>query len=96
MYITNQLAISQIKCAFSLRLYRCALELATGKRTFTWITFCMNFIDLLCAHDIKPIMVFDGCPLPSKKITNTSRGEVSLTLSLFCFTSFCHPFVITL
>ena len=35
----------------------------------------MKFVNMLLSHGIKPILVFDGCTLPSKKEVEKSRRE---------------------
>lgn len=40
-----------------------------------YVGFCMKFVNMLLSHGIKPILVFDGCTLPSKKEVEKSRRE---------------------
>lgn len=40
-----------------------------------YVGFCMKFVNMLLCHGIKPILVFDGCTLPSKKEVEVSRRE---------------------
>lgn len=40
-----------------------------------YVGFCMKFVNMLLTHGIKPILVFDGCTLPSKKEVEKSRRE---------------------
>ncbi|EPY80565.1 hypothetical protein CB1_000818027 [Camelus ferus] len=40
-----------------------------------YVGFCMKFVNMLLSHGIKPVLVFDGCTLPSKKEVEKSRRE---------------------
>ncbi|XP_045839524.1 exonuclease 1 isoform X2 [Meles meles] len=53
----------------------CAEKLAKGEPTEKYVGFCMKFVNMLLSHGIKPILVFDGCTLPSKKEVEKSRRE---------------------
>ncbi|XP_008573484.1 PREDICTED: exonuclease 1, partial [Galeopterus variegatus] len=53
----------------------CAEKLAKGEPTDKYVGFCMKFVNMLLSHGIKPILVFDGCTLPSKKEVERSRRE---------------------
>lgn len=53
----------------------CAEKLAKGEPTDKYVGFCMKFVNMLLTHGIKPILVFDGCTLPSKKEVEKSRRE---------------------
>ncbi|XP_058389528.1 exonuclease 1 isoform X1 [Diceros bicornis minor] len=53
----------------------CAEKLARGEPTDKYVGFCMKFVNMLLTHGIKPILVFDGCMLPSKKEVEKSRRE---------------------
>nr|XP_005539721.1 PREDICTED: exonuclease 1 isoform X1 [Macaca fascicularis] len=53
----------------------CAEKLAKGEPTDRYVGFCMKFVNMLLSHGIKPILVFDGCTLPSKKEVERSRRE---------------------
>ncbi|KZS14383.1 putative Exonuclease 1 [Daphnia magna] len=53
----------------------CADKLVKGEKTDMYVTYCMKFINMLISHDIKPILVFDGQPLPSKLGTELKRRE---------------------
>ncbi|XP_010221670.1 PREDICTED: exonuclease 1-like, partial [Tinamus guttatus] len=41
----------------------------------SYVTFCMKLVDMLLSFGIKPILVFDGCTLPSKKEVEKARRE---------------------
>ncbi|XP_037366183.1 exonuclease 1 isoform X2 [Talpa occidentalis] len=53
----------------------CAEKLAKGEPTDRYVGFCMKFVNMLLSHGIKPILVFDGCTLPSKKEVEKSRRQ---------------------
>uniref|UniRef100_A0A8C3VI13 Exonuclease 1 n=1 Tax=Catagonus wagneri TaxID=51154 RepID=A0A8C3VI13_9CETA len=53
----------------------CAEKLARGEHTDKYVGFCMKFVNMLLSYGIKPILVFDGCTLPSKKEVENSRRE---------------------
>ncbi|XP_045443080.1 exonuclease 1 isoform X2 [Pipistrellus kuhlii] len=53
----------------------CAEKLAKGEPTDKYVGFCMKFVNMLLSHGIKPILVFDGCTLPSKKEVEKARRE---------------------
>ncbi|KAL4237979.1 Rad2 nuclease [Mactra antiquata] len=55
--------------------FSCAEKLALGEKTDQYVYYCMKFINMLLAKNIKPVMVFDGCHLPSKKNVEKSRRE---------------------
>ncbi|PKK33611.1 exonuclease 1 [Columba livia] len=55
--------------------YACAEKLARGEPTDLYIAFCMKLVDMLLSFGIKPILVFDGCTLPSKKEVEKARRE---------------------
>ncbi|NWU60673.1 EXO1 Exonuclease, partial [Pterocles burchelli] len=55
--------------------YTCAEKLARGEPTDLYVIFCMKLVDMLLSFGIKPILVFDGCTLPSKKEVEKARRE---------------------
>ncbi|XP_072285749.1 exonuclease 1 isoform X2 [Pyxicephalus adspersus] len=55
--------------------FACAEKLAKGEPTEQYVTYCMKFVHMLLSHGVKPILVFDGCTLPSKKDVERSRRE---------------------
>ncbi|NWI16932.1 EXO1 Exonuclease, partial [Crypturellus soui] len=55
--------------------YACAERLARGEPTDLYVIFCMKLVDMLLSFGIKPILVFDGCTLPSKKEVEKARRE---------------------
>uniref|UniRef100_A0A8C7VGP1 Exonuclease 1 n=1 Tax=Oncorhynchus mykiss TaxID=8022 RepID=A0A8C7VGP1_ONCMY len=55
--------------------FSCAEKLAKGEPTDQYVTYCMKFVDMLLSFGVKPILVFDGCNLPSKQEVDKARGE---------------------
>ena len=61
-----------------------AVPLVTGQAPWTetkpptdppWVAFCLRMIYMLLQHGAIPVVVFDGCRLPAKKVTAVKRGE---------------------
>ncbi|XDV43136.1 hypothetical protein PO909_011665 [Leuciscus waleckii] len=55
--------------------FSCAEKLAKGEPTDQYVSYCMKFVDMLLSFGVKPILVFDGRNLPSKKDVEKSRRE---------------------
>ncbi|KAE8584986.1 hypothetical protein XENTR_v10021185 [Xenopus tropicalis] len=55
--------------------FACAEKLAKGEPTDQYVQFCMKFVHMLLSFGVKPILVFDGCTLPSKKDVEKARRE---------------------
>lgn len=55
--------------------FSCAEKLALGEPTDQYIYYCLKYVNYLLEKGLKPILVFDGCHLPSKKDVETSRRE---------------------
>ncbi|XP_046886088.1 exonuclease 1 isoform X1 [Hypomesus transpacificus] len=55
--------------------FSCAEKLAKGEPTDQYVSYCMKFVDMLLSFGVKPILVFDGCNLPSKHEVEKSRRE---------------------
>ncbi|KAM9017909.1 exonuclease 1 isoform 1-T1 [Ara ararauna] len=55
--------------------YACAEKLARGEPTDVYVAFCMKLVDMLLSFGIIPILVFDGCTLPSKMEVEKARRE---------------------
>ncbi|XP_026561063.1 exonuclease 1 [Pseudonaja textilis] len=55
--------------------YACAEKLAKGEATDQYVVYCMKLVDMLLSFEVKPILVFDGCTLPSKKEVEKTRRE---------------------
>lgn len=62
-------------CWLHKAVYGCCVEICTGKKTDSWIHYCLGFIDMLLYHHIEPTIVFDGAPLPAKGKTEQERAE---------------------
>ncbi|CAN9500153.1 unnamed protein product [Ophioblennius macclurei] len=55
--------------------FSCAEKLAKGEPTDQYVWYCMKFVDMLLNVGVKPILVFDGRNLPSKKEVEKTRRE---------------------
>lgn len=55
--------------------FSCADKLVRGEPTDGYVLYVMKQVNQLLSYDIKPILVFDGCHLPSKAITEKKRRE---------------------
>ncbi|XP_053730995.1 exonuclease 1 isoform X1 [Synchiropus splendidus] len=55
--------------------FSCADKLAKGEPTDQYVWYCMKFVDMLLNFGVKPILVFDGRNLPSKREVEKSRRE---------------------
>lgn len=55
--------------------FSCAEKLAKGELTDQYVWYCMKFVDMLLNFRVKPILVFDGRNLPSKREVEKSRRE---------------------
>ncbi|XP_042290354.1 exonuclease 1 isoform X1 [Thunnus maccoyii] len=55
--------------------FSCAEKLAKGEPTDQYVWYCMKFVDMLLTFSVKPILVFDGRNLPSKKEVEKARRE---------------------
>ncbi|KAF8328179.1 PIN domain-like protein [Cantharellus anzutake] len=56
-------------------VYSCAAQLVNGEPTTRYVDFAMSRIRLLLHHNITPYVVFDGGPLPAKRITESRRRQ---------------------
>lgn len=54
-------------------VFSCAMDICLGKPTTAYITYCNNLLSLLLAHNITPVLVFDGARLTAKQDTETER-----------------------
>ncbi|KAA0711085.1 Exonuclease 1 [Triplophysa tibetana] len=55
--------------------FSCAEKLAKGEPTDQYVSYCMKFVEMLLSFGVKPILVFDGRNLPSKKEVEKARRE---------------------
>lgn len=53
--------------------FACAEKLAKKENTDQYVKYCLKFIDMLQSFSVKPILVFDGCRLPSKELVEQER-----------------------
>ncbi|XP_026279391.1 exonuclease 1 [Frankliniella occidentalis] len=53
--------------------FACADKLARGEETDMYVQYCMKYVNMLLANEIKPILVFDGRHLPAKAQTEKKR-----------------------
>lgn len=54
-------------------VYACAWELGSGGESTKHIEFCMGRVALLLHYKIKPLLIFDGGPLPAKAAQEATR-----------------------
>ncbi|XP_041468401.1 exonuclease 1-like isoform X2 [Lytechinus variegatus] len=59
----------------------CATQLAKGDPADHYVRYCLKYVNMLRALDIKPVMVFDGRNLPAKAAVEDSRRERRETYS---------------
>ena len=55
--------------------FACAEKLAKNENTDQYVKYCLKFIDMLESFHVKPILVFDGCRLPSKELVEQERHK---------------------
>ncbi|XP_061173371.1 exonuclease 1-like [Saccostrea echinata] len=55
--------------------FSCAEKLALGEPTDQYVYYCMKYVEMLLKKNIKPVLVFDGCHLPSKQEVEKTRRE---------------------
>ncbi|XP_069359235.1 exonuclease 1 [Maniola hyperantus] len=55
--------------------FACADKLVRGEETDVHIKYCLKYVTMLLSKNIKPILVFDGCHLPAKAMTELKRRE---------------------
>lgn len=55
--------------------FSCAEKLVLGEKTDQYVYYCMKYLEYMLKNNLKPIMVFDGCHLPSKKDVEKNRRE---------------------
>ncbi|GFS88349.1 exonuclease 1 [Nephila pilipes] len=55
--------------------FSCAEKLVKGEKTDGYVFYCLRQLNLLLEANLKPIMVFDGCNLSSKEVTEKKRRE---------------------
>ncbi|XP_077352430.1 exonuclease 1 [Festucalex cinctus] len=55
--------------------FACAEKLAKGEPTDQYVWYCMKYLDMLFSFNVKPILVFDGRNLPSKREVEKARRQ---------------------
>ncbi|XP_062595547.1 exonuclease 1-like isoform X2 [Saccostrea cucullata] len=55
--------------------FSCAEKLALGESTDQYVYYCMKYVEMLLKKNVKPVLVFDGCHLPSKQEVEKTRRE---------------------
>ncbi|KAE9535858.1 hypothetical protein AGLY_007759 [Aphis glycines] len=63
-------------CWLHKGVYTCAEKLARGEDSQAYVYYCMRFVSMLLAQNIKPILVFDGQHLPAKAETESKRRKL--------------------
>ncbi|KAF0766292.1 Uncharacterized protein FWK35_00009101 [Aphis craccivora] len=63
-------------CWLHKGVYTCAEKLARGEDSQAYVYYCMRFVSMLLAQNIKPILVFDGQHLPAKADTESKRRKL--------------------
>ncbi|KAK3875923.1 hypothetical protein Pcinc_019241 [Petrolisthes cinctipes] len=71
----GQTAAVDAYCWLHKGAFSCADKLVRGEPTDGYVIYMMKQISLMLNNDIKPILVFDGCNLPSKAGTELKRRE---------------------
>ncbi|XP_036362975.1 exonuclease 1 isoform X2 [Octopus sinensis] len=64
-----------VYCWLHKGAFSCAEKLAFGEDTDQYIYYCMKYVNFMISKNLKPILVFDGCHLPSKKDVEDSRRD---------------------
>lgn len=54
----------------------CATDLALGKPTTKYLSYCISRLRIITMHGVIPVVVFDGDLLPMKKATADKRKEL--------------------
>ncbi|KAM4694106.1 exonuclease 1 [Discoglossus pictus] len=71
----GQTVVVDTYCWLHKGAFACAEKLAKGEPTDQYVSYCMKLVHMLQSFDVKPILVFDGCSLPSKKEVEKARHE---------------------
>lgn len=72
---SGQIAAVDTYCWLHKGAFSCAERLVKGEKTDAYVSYCMKMADLLLECGVRPILVFDGRHLPSKKGTEKKRRE---------------------
>ncbi|KAK2922298.1 exonuclease 1 isoform X1 [Channa argus] len=71
----SQIVAVDTYCWLHKGAFSCAEKLAKGEPTDQYVWYCMKFVDMLLTFGVKPILVFDGRNLPSKREVEKARRE---------------------
>nr|XP_002130214.1 exonuclease 1 [Ciona intestinalis] len=71
----NQTVAVDTYCWLHRGSFACAEKLAKKEKTDQYVKYCMKYLDMLQVHKVKPILVFDGCRLPSKELVEQQRHK---------------------
>lgn len=52
-----------------------SVAMSNPRLSYRYVAYCMKFAHMLRAQGVRPILVFDGCTLPSKKDVERARRE---------------------
>nr|CAB3224708.1 exonuclease 1-like [Phallusia mammillata] len=73
-YAGKQIAVDTY-CWIHRGCFACADKLAKKEKTDQYVKYCLKYVEMLEKYKIKPILVFDGCHLPSKSQVEEQRGK---------------------
>ena len=62
-------------CYLHKGAYTCSKEMCLGIPSKKYINYCLDRVRILQQAGVKPVVVFDGQPLPAKKDENSSRRQ---------------------
>ncbi|XP_069787053.1 exonuclease 1 isoform X1 [Narcine bancroftii] len=69
----GQIVALDMYCWLHKGAFACADKLAKGEPTDQYVSYCLKFVEMLDSFGVKPVLVFDGCTLPSKKEVEKAR-----------------------
>lgn len=67
--------VAAICCCYYLLLLLLLLGTHPGLDAGRYLNYCVEQIKLLQEHDVTPVFVFDGAPLPAKAELNAARNR---------------------
>eukprot|EP01105_Mastigella_eilhardi_P013569 TRINITY_DN3092_c0_g1_i3.p1 TRINITY_DN3092_c0_g1~~TRINITY_DN3092_c0_g1_i3.p1 ORF type:complete len:622 (-),score=172.32 TRINITY_DN3092_c0_g1_i3:49-1914(-) len=62
-------------CWLHRACFTCALELCQNQPTSKYVQWCVHMVQMLLSKGVKPVLVFDGAPLPAKTSQEVKRRE---------------------
>ena len=72
----NRVVVIDAYCWLHKGCYSCPLELIEGRESeMRYVHYCMRKVNMLIAHGVIPVLVFDGGHLPSKNGTEEKRRK---------------------